>query len=224
MIVLRVSCCYAYGSMRPTFNPRSHWIRLPLYHTRTHTHACTFTLFLLLSPFAQLFFLRLPSPHKATHAFDMFWRECLSLYHPLTPFNFTPSMSCFLFFPSVSLSLLSVSLPHSRHTQQTHHHPFNFWPPHNVVPHKKHASITTTVLTHTTHANRHRADPSVAQTACSQIFMRIAKKLQSKYVWWMPGFESGVCSHLQGCHNFDFPHPVKSFEFVFFCLFHCLCF
>lgn len=109
---------------------------------------------------------------------------------------------------------------------------------HTLDTHNKH---TTTLLTsgrlimscinnhnsahaHHTHANRHRADPSVAQTACSQIFMRIAKKLQSKYVWWMPGFESGVCSHLQGCHNFDFPHPVKSFEFVFFCLFHCLCF
>lgn len=187
MIVLRVSCCYAYGSMRPTFNPRSHWIRLPLYHTRTHTHACTFTLFLLLSPFAQLFFLRLPSPHKATHAFDMFWRECLSLYHSLTPFNFTPSMSCFLIFPSVSLSLLSVSLPHSRHTQQTHHHPFNFWPPHNVVPHKKHASITTTVLTHTTHT----------QTDTERIPLS-PKQHARKYSWEsLKSYKANMCGECQ---------------------------
>lgn len=91
------------------------------------------------------------------------------------------------FFPSVSLSLLSVSLPHSRHTQQTHHHPFNFWPPHNVVPHKKHASITTTVLTHTTHT----------QTDTEQIPLS-PKQHARKYSWEsLKSYKANMCGECQ---------------------------
>lgn len=51
----RFSCCYVYGSVRPMFTLRSHWIRLPAYHTHTHTHRITFFLsFFLTLLFALL--------------------------------------------------------------------------------------------------------------------------------------------------------------------------
>ena len=157
-----------------------------------------------------------------------FGPECLS------PSNLklrSVCVSSFLLFPAVSVSLspLSVSLPHSQRTQQTRHQPLNFCPDRYAVPSQEafvdsHNSPRSTHHTGHTHANIHREEPAVAQTTCSQIFMRIAQKLQSKYVWWTPGIKSGLWSRGRDVTTLIFtePHPVKwlwLFLFVFLCFF-----
>lgn len=139
------------------------------------------------------------------------------LWPPLFLFSSTPSVSHFLIPLPVSLAvcLSSVSRSHTHtHTQQTHHQPLNFCPAHNAGPHKKYASITTTVLwltcKHTQRGTRCRLNtlPNIHENH---------KKLQSKYVWWKWGIKLWRLESLQGCHSFDFPERhVLFLLFVFY--------
>lgn len=150
LIALKVSCC-VYGSVPPTFSPRSHWIRLPLYHI--HMQMPSFFSLSLLSPhhkhFKTLSFWFSFSSFNHAHAFGS-----LSLCLTRFPFNFT--CRSLIFSVSCCLCLSSVSLPHSRiHNKHT---TTLLTPAQLIMPCLiRTASITTTVLTHThiTHTHKH---------------------------------------------------------------------
>lgn len=83
---------------------------------------------------------------------------------------------CGRFRPCLSPCLsVFVSLPHVRHTQQTHHHPLKSWPAPNVMPHKE-VCIKNHSRTHT-HTRTHTTNQHAPQYSWEE-------KLQSKYVWW----------------------------------------
>ncbi len=130
-------------------------------HTHTHAHEHTHTGSLSSLSFPPNFLHR---PLNLTHMQSL----CFGVW----ALTLLCVLLASLFSLRLSLSLLSVSLPHSRHTQQTHHHPLNFCPARNAVPHEKYARITTTVLTHTPHSCKHTEGKPLSP-----------KQHASKYSW-----------------------------------------
>lgn len=145
-------------------------------------------LFSLLSPLPQI--CQDSTSPSITHMLSLCLGPSVFLFivlcSPLISLCVRLASLFFLVCQCLCLSALSRSHTLQR-TQQTHHHPLNFSPAHNVVPHKKYASITTTVLTHTTHTQTYTERSPLSP-----------KRHAAKYSWeLLKSYKANMCGEHQ---------------------------